>query len=96
MTKPLDQAAIQGLLKKAEEEDKQKQASQMRRKVFPTEPRTYATWFKLPTHFAECSNLECIDPRVDKEKSGKTMVAEVNGSEICRYCFLAGANKVTA
>lgn len=92
--KKIDASAIPGLLAVEEKAEKAKIAAKIRNKVYPTEPRDYETWFRLPTRFADCSvGDNCIDPRVDKNQTGKTMVANVNGSEICRYCFLAGANK---
>lgn len=94
MSKSLDPAAIASLLKKEQEEENTKRSQRIKRKTFKFEPRTYDTWFDLPTRFAECTNANCVDPR--DNKLGKTMVAEVNSGEICRYCFLAGANKVTA
>lgn len=91
--KKLDITAIAGLVKEDEKREKQKIQTKIRNKIYPTEPRDYETWFRLPTRFAECNNSECTDPRVDNSKTGNTMVAMVNGSEICRYCFLAGVNK---
>jgi hypothetical protein len=94
--KPLDVGALKGLLAQEEKREQQQIATKIRNKNFPTEPRDFDTWFKLPTRFADCHQAdECIDPRVDRTKTGHTMVAMVNGSEICRYCFLAGANKVS-
>lgn len=56
--------------------------------------RTEETWFKLRTHFyneqgerAECENSECVDPRPPER--GK-LVAEIEGTWMCRYCFLDG------
>lgn len=89
----LDPTQIANLLKADEKEEQKKRASQIRRKVYPTEPRNYDTWFALPTHFGACTNEHCVDPR--DNIVGKTMVASVNDSDICRYCFLAGVNKVT-
>jgi len=94
--KPLDLGTIAQLQNKAAEEAQKKQRVNIKNKQFPTEPRNYDTWWNLPTRFSDCSNEHCTDPRVNKEKTGKTMVAEVNGSDICRYCFLAGVNKITA
>jgi hypothetical protein len=86
----LDQEMIASLLKKDDEKQQEKVNARIKKGKYPTEPRTYETWFRLPTHFRECTNKDCIDPR--DNTLGKSMVAEVNGSEICRYCFLAGAN----
>lgn len=91
--KELDAAAIAGLLQQDDAQQTAKKAAQIRSKKFPTEPRTYETWFKLQTHFGECTNASCIDPR--DNIVGKTMVADVNGSDICRYCFLEGVNRIT-
>lgn len=92
--KPLDVNALQGLVAKEEEREKKERTAKIRNKAFPTEPRDFDTWFRLQTRFADCHQGEaCIDPRVDRQLTGHTMVAMVNGSEICRYCFLAGANK---
>ena len=87
---PLDAEAIANLLKADDKQQQEKANAKVKRGVVVTEPRTYETWFRLSTHFASCTNKDCIDPR--DNKVGKTMVAEVNGGEICRYCFLAGAN----
>lgn len=92
--KPIDPSQIESLLKADDKREHDKRASQIKRKIFPTEPRTYDTWFTLPAHFGACTNPSCTDPR--ENMVGKTMVADVNGSDICRYCFLAGVNKVKA
>ena len=91
MSQGLDPAKIEELLKADDQREQNKRAGQIRRKNFPTEPRTYDTWFKLPTKFSNCTNPKCVDPR--DNAVGKTMVADVNGGEICRYCFLEGVNK---
>jgi hypothetical protein len=92
--KPLDVKAIAGLVAQADKEEKEEITRKVRNKAFPTEPRDYETWYKLPTRFADCTRGDdCIDERMSKSKTGHTMVAMVNGSEICRFCFLAGANK---
>lgn len=94
--KPLDLKAIAGLVAEEDKREKEKITQKIRNKQYPTEPRDYETWFRLSTRFADCSMGDsCIDPRVDRTKTGHTMVAMVNGSEICRFCFLAGANKPT-
>ena len=63
-------------------------------KTVDTSIRDYATWFKLAhkildkeeTEVVGCSNESCLDPR-----EGRTiLVAEVNGLDMCRYCFLDG------
>lgn len=95
MSKPIDPTQIASLIQADDKVQQTKQAAQIRRKIFPSEPRTYDTWFKLETHYRECTNPHCIDPR-KKEANEKTMVAEVNGSEICRYCFLEGVNRTAA
>lgn len=95
MTKGLDLSQIASLLEQDNKREQERKNAQIRRKVFPTEPRTYENWFRLPTRYAECTNSKCIDPR-KKKPNEKTMVAEVNGGEICRYCFLEGVNKVKA
>jgi hypothetical protein len=89
---PLDPTQIASLLKRDDEESQARGNARIRRKLNVTEPRTYEVWFKLTTHFDSCENVDCVDPR--DNKLGKAMVAEVNGGKICRYCFLAGANKV--
>jgi hypothetical protein len=91
LTKSLDPTQIASLLQQDDKEQQTKKAAQIKRKNFPTEPRTYDTWFALPTHFGACTNASCVDPR--DNKLGKAMVADVNGGDICRYCFLEGVNK---
>jgi hypothetical protein len=62
--------------------------------------RDYNTWFKLRHKFiqelvglpaelslARCSNPVC--PHADKPKGA---IAEVNGKDMCRDCFLGGYN----
>jgi hypothetical protein len=91
LSKALDPTQIANLLKADDANQQARRASRIKSGKFPTEPRNYETWFALPTHFRECTNPECKDPR--DNKLGKAMVAEVNGKEICRYCFLEGANR---
>jgi len=58
-----------------------------------TNIRTVATWFALQHRFMDndtgemlkCENTNCQDPR----QKG-IMVVEVNGTFMCRYCFLDG------
>ena len=58
-----------------------------------TSVRTTETWFALQHRFMDyetkqtlkCENPECHDPR----HSG-ILVVEVNGTFMCRYCFLDG------
>lgn len=47
--------------------------------------RSYHNWFYELSHiYGKCENPDCIDPR-----GGETaMVAEVNGSKMCRFCFV--------
>lgn len=55
--------------------------------------RDYETWFKLAHHMLDkdtgehltCDNPNCIDPR-----PAAPVVAEVNGQNMCRFCFLDG------
>lgn len=95
--KPLDVSALKGIVEANEKKEKEKIKAKIKNKNYPTEPRDYETWFRLPSRFADCSQGDdCLDPRVDKEQTGKTMVANVNGNDICRYCFLAGASKPNA
>lgn len=62
-----------------------------RTKRDPTEPREYATWWKLLQRISEdqCSNPNCLDPR-ERNDRGRSILAEVKGEMICRYCFLDG------
>jgi hypothetical protein len=91
-SKPIDPSAIAALIAQDQKQENEKRQTRIKKGVFLTEPRTYDTWFSLPTHFGKCSSGDdCIDPR--DNMVGKTMVANVNGGDICRYCFLAGANK---
>lgn len=57
-----------------------------------TSVRTYKVWFALPLKFGECSNEGCTDPRPSRtgEEKDKTLVAEIKGRAMCRYCFLGG------
>jgi hypothetical protein len=57
-----------------------------------TSVRDHATWFKLRQTFGDCSNEDCIDPRIIKNGGDKNaaMVSNVNGKDTCRYCFLEG------
>jgi len=55
--------------------------------------RSYHNWFYQLNHtYAKCSNSDCIDPR----GTDSAMVAEVNGKDMCRFCFLAGWNTADA
>jgi hypothetical protein len=92
VSKALDPAVAAQLLKTAEAQSKERAATGRKSKAIVTEPREYSVWFKLSTHFGNCANPTCGDPRERKTEEGNTMVAMVNGSEICRYCFLAGVN----
>lgn len=55
--------------------------------------RTVATWFALQHRFYDyetseqlkCANPNCVDPR-----HKGIMVVDVNGTFMCRYCFLDG------
>jgi hypothetical protein len=52
--------------------------------------RSYHNWFYSLNHsYSKCSNPDCIDPR----GTDSAMVAEVNGEDMCRFCFLAGWNQ---
>jgi len=72
--------------------DKQEKEKVNKRKGLIVEPRTYEVWFKLHAKFGNCSNPDCTDPRERTVVEGNAMVCEVNGSPICRICFLAGVN----
>lgn len=51
--------------------------------------RTIAVWWKLYHHLSlQCSNPDCLDPRPTEYHNAVT--ATVDGTEMCRYCFLAG------
>lgn len=60
-----------------------------------TSVRDYQTWFKLNhklwdeerEHYAKCDNPDCKDYR---EGRNQHMVAEVDGTLMCRICFLDG------
>ena len=63
-------------------------------KSIDTSVRDYNTWFKLAHKILDkeevevlgCENENCLDPR-----EGRTvLVSEVNGINMCRYCFLDG------
>lgn len=92
LSKNLDPTQIANLLKTDDEKQRSRANASIKRGKYPTEPRTYETWWKLPATFDKCTNEDCVDPR--DNITGKSMVAEVNGTKICRYCFLAGANPI--
>lgn len=49
--------------------------------------RTHRVWFyELEQRMGECSNPDCVDPR----DLMQVHVAEVEGVEMCRFCFIAG------
>lgn len=64
-----------------------------------TSDRRVEVWFALAHKLfdadvldsASCDNPDCIDPR-PKGPSRRTVVAEVNGKNMCRHCFLAEWN----
>jgi len=89
--KSIDPEMIASLLEQDDKEKADNAAKRIKKGKVVTEPRKYEVWFALPSHFGPCSNPHCVDPR--DNLVGKAMVAEVNGSDICRYCFLAGVNK---
>lgn len=57
--------------------------------------RTHETWFALAHklidtstgELSECSNPNCNDPRTGHRRK---MTANINGQEVCRYCFFDG------
>jgi hypothetical protein len=65
-----------------------------KKKELDTSVRDYQTWFKLATKMVDestgellhCTNPDCSDPRAASGQGG-IVVAEVNGSLMCRYCF---------
>lgn len=67
-----------------------------------TSVRDVQTWFKLghklfdeddPDKYSLCDNPNCPDPRPAQGK--RTVVAEVEGVRMCRFCFLAGWRLIT-
>lgn len=58
-----------------------------RRKTVDTSIRTYTNWFKLPHKL----HGECQIPSHDEERSTrKKMVADIDGVDMCRWCFIEG------
>lgn len=60
-----------------------------------TSIRTVETWFRIPTgssgtHFGFCENPDCEDQRPRKVAEGNAIVAEINGTTMCRLCFVKG------
>lgn len=82
----LDRIQIEALLKK----DKEKPAKTGGTRKDRTAERSYENWFKQKQHFGDCEFPDCTDPR--PKRAGTTMVVEVKGVKLCRYCFLAGVN----
>lgn len=87
---PIDPVLAAAISAQAEQQEQQRVITGRRSKAVVVEPRTFEVWFKLPSHFGDCSNPDCADPR--DTKPGCNMVAGVNGSDLCRYCFLANVN----
>lgn len=96
---PLDPDFIKQLQAKAAM-PKQRAASTRTRnaagKAVDTTDRTHVTWFKLDHHLIDansqtepvfCDNPNCQDPR---PKPYGQPVAEVNGQNMCRFCFIDG------
>jgi len=92
---------VTGVVKKAAEAGKMEELSQDELMRAPqSKPRkskvlerSYHNWFYQLNHtYAKCSNPDCIDPR----GTDSAMVAEVNGKDMCRFCFLAGWNTADA
>lgn len=91
MNKSLDAAAIAALLKADAAKPARSGGGGARKpKTTASLPREYPTWFKLVTVFGSCDNPDCGDPRPEKVEEGNTMVADIDGKNSCRYCFLAG------
>lgn len=65
-------------------------------KLIDTSNRDYTTWFALAHRifdeekdFLSCENPKCVDPR-PKVEGKPTVVAEIDGVLMCRYCFFEG------
>ena len=86
---PLTPEQARALLK--EDANKPKGGGGKRTKADPTEVRELKVWFKLSHHIKEdgCDNPECVDPRPRGDK-GTSVVVEVKGKSMCRYCFING------
>lgn len=90
---PIDPDKLQRLLE-LKNKPKPRRGGGRKKSGVDTSVRTYETWFKLHTHVYDnageklsCDNPNCLDPRED----GKVkMIAEVDGVNMCRYCFLGG------
>lgn len=93
MSKGLDMSAIAGILAADKKQAATKKATGKRRTKDRTEPRTFETWWTFFHSLGNCSNPECKDVRPHKVEEGNTMVAEINGKDSCRYCFLDGYNR---
>ncbi len=84
----VDLSAIAGIVAKGNTRPQRAKA----KATIDTSVRDHNTWFKLKQEFGECSNEDCIDPRLIKNGGNKTiaMVSEIDGKKTCRYCFLEG------
>jgi hypothetical protein len=87
---------IMALKSNVEKQKKDGGRSRSGKKV-DTSERTFQTWFKLAhktmddseDNYGEpmkCANESCQDPNPGRV----SLVAEVNGKWMCRYCYLAG------
>lgn len=62
-----------------------------RRAAKAKDTRDQDTWFKLEHNLmGTCSNPECISIQLDRPQGRNRVTAEVNGYEMCRFCFLYG------
>lgn len=63
-----------------------------------TNTRDYATWFSLASKMVDestgelilCDNPNCEDPAFRGTGKRRSVVVEINGQHMCRYCFLTG------
>jgi hypothetical protein len=86
MSNPLDKDFIDNLLKAPQKVSRARKANDLTR----VESRTYTVWFTLRQTFGVCSNPDCKDQRPLKTSDGNAMCIDVNGTTMCRLCFLDG------
>lgn len=94
---PLDPAKIREIYAKKETKAKRRsnKVTGLKGKKVDVNDRSYQAWFALNHMLIDhetnemlfCDNPDCIDPR-DKVY-GQTVV-DINGSKICRFCFVEG------
>ena len=85
--KPMDLAAVKELLTKPAPPKTKRQSRKL-----DTKDRSLTNWFKFshqlnPDGEFDCSNPNCLCP---PEARGKRPTSEIDGTRMCRYCFVGG------